>query len=312
MEIAGTLGDTELRIGTSIVLAQTHWFRGECGLAVDVTKAGLNLVPAESNHEHFAGPLPASIALRAWLVISLAELGQFDEAAAPAAAAIQIAEAMHHPLGILWAHRAAGNFQIVRGDWATARLRFERAIEVAREGQMGLDLPSVLASSAWTLACLGESTEALNRAQEAERCIERLAPDSEHARGHYLRVCHSYLRLGRMDDVERVLPRVLEMSPHFVARHAYALHLRGEIAAHPDRWRPKEAEECYCRALAVSEPRDMRPLVAHCHLGLGKLCRRTRQREKAREHLTTATAMYREMDMGFYLEQAEAEIKEPR
>ena len=41
----------------------------------------------------------------------------------------------------------------------------------------------------------------------------------------------------------------------------------------------------------------MRPLVAHCHLGLGKLYRRTGKREEAREHLTTATTMYREMDM---------------
>jgi hypothetical protein len=52
----------------------------------------------------------------------------------------------------------------------------------------------------------------------------------------------------------------------------------------------------------------MRPLVAHCHLGLGKLCRRTDKREEAREHLTTATTMYREMAMRFWLEHAEAEL----
>jgi hypothetical protein len=31
------------------------------------------------------------------------------------------------------------------------------------------------------------------------------------------------------------------------------------------------------------------PLVAHCHLGLGKLYRRTDKREQARKHLATAT-----------------------
>ena len=50
----------------------------------------------------------------------------------------------------------------------------------------------------------------------------------------------------------------------------------------------------------------MRPLVAHCHLGLGKLYRRTAKRQEVQEHLVTATAMYREMDMRFWLEQAEA------
>ena len=54
----------------------------------------------------------------------------------------------------------------------------------------------------------------------------------------------------------------------------------------------------------------MRPIVAHCHLGLGKLSRRAAKREQAREHLTTATAMYREMEMAFWLEKAEAEMRE--
>jgi hypothetical protein len=54
----------------------------------------------------------------------------------------------------------------------------------------------------------------------------------------------------------------------------------------------------------------MRPLVAHCHLGLGKLYRRIGKRDEAREHLTTARTMYREMGMPFWLEQAEAELRE--
>ena len=55
----------------------------------------------------------------------------------------------------------------------------------------------------------------------------------------------------------------------------------------------------------------MGPLLARCHLGLGKLYRRTGDGVKAQEHLTTAATMYREMDMGFWLEKAEAEIKGP-
>jgi hypothetical protein len=59
--------------------------------------------------------------------------------------------------------------------------------------------------------------------------------------------------------------------------------------------------------MALANELGMRPLVAHCHLGLGKVCRRTGKREQARGHLTTATTMYREMDMRFWLEQAEAD-----
>jgi hypothetical protein len=51
-------------------------------------------------------------------------------------------------------------------------------------------------------------------------------------------------------------------------------------------------------------------LVAHCHLGLCKLYRRTGKDEQARAHLAAATTMYRAMDIGFWLEQTEAEMKE--
>jgi predicted protein tyrosine phosphatase len=88
---------------------------------------------------------------------------------------------------------------------------------------------------------------------------------------------------------------------------AHALHLLGDIATHPDRFDAEPGEAHYRQALALAEPRSMRPLVAHCHLGLGKLYWRTGKREQAVEHLTTATTMYREMGMTYWLEKAEAE-----
>ena len=78
----------------------------------------------------------------------------------------------------------------------------------------------------------------------------------------------------------------------------------------PTAFDAESGEAHYREALALAEPRGMRPLVAHCHLGLGKLYRRTGKREQAQEHLATATTMYREMDMRFWLEQAEAEMRQ--
>ena len=52
----------------------------------------------------------------------------------------------------------------------------------------------------------------------------------------------------------------------------------------------------------------MRPLQAHCHRGLGTLYAATGQREQARAALATAIALYRDMDMTFWLPQAEAAL----
>jgi hypothetical protein len=86
--------------------------------------------------------------------------------------------------------------------------------------------------------------------------------------------------------------------------------LLGEIAA---LRQPKSAETArnhYREALSIAIRVEARPLIAHCHLGLGKLYRRTDQREQAQEHLTTATTMYREMGMTYWLEKADAELKD--
>jgi hypothetical protein len=50
--------------------------------------------------------------------------------------------------------------------------------------------------------------------------------------------------------------------------------------------------------------------AAHCHLRLGELHARTDQREQAHKHLTTATRMYREMEMRFWIERARADAEE--
>jgi hypothetical protein len=73
------------------------------------------------------------------------------------------------------------------------------------------------------------------------------------------------------------------------------------------RWRSRGRNDHYRQALVLAEELGMRPLVAHCHLGLGRLYRRTGDHAKAEEHLATATVMYREMGMTFWLEKADAE-----
>ena len=52
----------------------------------------------------------------------------------------------------------------------------------------------------------------------------------------------------------------------------------------------------------------MRPLQAHCHRGLGALYAATGQREQARSEFAVAIALYRNMDMTFWLPQTEAAL----
>jgi tetratricopeptide (TPR) repeat protein len=159
---------------------------------------------------------------------------------------------------------------------------------------------------------LGRSHLAAGRAADALPALERAVEQASTAgflANQPLRLAwlgEAHLLIGqarRADDIARQayeLARAQGERGH----EAYAGRLMGSVARH--RAEPDGAEAAYQTALALAEKLGMRPLVAHCHLGLGKLYRRTGDRAKAAEHLATATAMYREMDMGFWLEQAEA------
>jgi tetratricopeptide (TPR) repeat protein len=178
---------------------------------------------------------------------------------------------------------------------------------VLRTGNVVLSLSQAVAFSTWVLAQLGEASEALSRLREGEQLLERQA-----ARGVVVNLGWDYhslgracLLLGRLDEARCLADRAVKANQSQPGFAAHALHLLGDIATHPDRFDAERGESHYRQALALAEPRGMRPLVAHCHLGLGTLYRRTGKREQAYEHLTTATAMYREMDMRFWLEQAQ-------
>ena len=115
--------------------------------------------------------------------------------------------------------------------------------------------------------------------------------------------CHS---AGRIDEAAAHAREALELTRRLGARasEADALCLAGDVASTRGA---DEATGYYREALTLADALGMRPRVAHCHLGLGKLYRRTGTFELAQEHLGTATTLYREMDMPFWLEQAEVE-----
>ena len=118
----------------------------------------------------------------------------------------------------------------------------------------------------------------------------------------------AYLLADQVEDARACADRAVMLARERGERghEAWALRLLGEVASHPNGPDEATAEAHYGAAMALASELGMRPLVAHCHLGSGKLYRRTGDRTKAEEHLGTAMAMYREMGMLSYLAQAEA------
>jgi predicted ATPase len=314
LEVAGRVGDVKLRGLATMYLEQVHYSRGEYKRAVELAMRNLAASPADRVDEQLSVGTPGPVWDRMWLVMSLAELGRFAEATEHQAEAIRLAELTDYNYykyyGITLAYSAASMMHLLRGDWANARSVTEHWIGVMRAEKTGLLLPFAVASSAWILAQLGEEDEAVSRLRDGEQLLGKYAAAGfvGNLGWFYHALARACLLLGRLDEARRLGDRAIEISPSQAGFAAHALHLLGDVATHPDRFDADRGEAHYREALALAEPRGMRPLVAHCHRGLGTLYRRTSRRQRARQHLTAAMAMYREMDMAFWLERAQGEM----
>ena len=124
----------------------------------------------------------------------------------------------------------------------------------------------------------------------------------------------TYLLADRVEEARASADRAVGLARKRGERghEAWALRLLGEIASRHDHSDVATAEAHYRAAMTLASELGMRPILAHCHLGLGKLFHRTGDRAKSAEHLTIAAAMYREMDMGFWLEKAEGALRGDR
>jgi tetratricopeptide (TPR) repeat protein len=167
-----------------------------------------------------------------------------------------------------------------------------------------------------TSATLGAAYTLAGRIAEALPLLEQ---SIEQAVAIRLMFCHAhrvawlseaYLLAGRLDEAYTQAQRALEFSrAHKEWGHeAYALRLLGEVHARREPSEVEAAETHYRQALTLAEALGMRPLQAHCHLGLGILYTKTGQWEQAHTELSTAIALYRAMEMTFWLPQAEAAL----
>jgi hypothetical protein len=86
------------------------------------------------------------------------------------------------------------------------------------------------------------------------------------------------------------------------------LHLIGEIEARRGGDGLVAAERAFRESLALAVVHGMRPLQAHCHLGLGNVFTAGGDQAKALEHCGIAAAMMREMGMGIWLSRAETAL----
>jgi DNA-binding SARP family transcriptional activator len=307
---AEALGDRALSVQASYVLGLTHLDAGRSDLAIDLFRAVTTLAAAHAStesvaHGSYAHLRPAALA---WLGTALAHVGQFSEAVARAEEALRLAPDTR-PHDVLRALHCLGLVHCHRGDVAAARPLFERELALARSTENQDWLAAAHAGLGRALASAGQGEEAvglLERAIAMERAGTGVVP------AYRMRqLGEAYLAAGRVEEaLERGREALAELARRGKpggAAAAGALALVGAALAAREPPNFADAETHYREALELATPLGLAPLIARCHLGLGRLDRRQGDLRQAREHLDTALVTLKTMGMTLWAEQAERE-----
>jgi tetratricopeptide (TPR) repeat protein len=304
LAIGKALGDVGIHAGAYTYLAITNIGLGRFPEAIRCCEAAYALIPPERLYERFGQARLVANLSRGMLGLSLARLGRFSEGLTHATAALQIAQDAHQAYSISSSANELGHIWLGRGEYGEAERAYERSVEVWDTLQAGRwNVP--VTGLAVARCRLGRLSEGLALVEE-----DRGSPGlGTFQLSIGAALSEIYLLNGRLDEAAACARRALTVAREKGERafEADALHIAGEVAAAAGPHERAAAESHYRAAWSLADELGLRPLVAHCHLGLGKLDRRTDQREQAREHLVTASTMYREMGMTYWLEQAEAE-----
>ncbi len=244
--------------------------------------------------------------MRRYLVETLAECGEFEQGIGQFEEALRIAEAVDQPFSLAAACIGGGELYLLKGDLAKAVALLRRALGACETWQIAIHWPQAASALGYACALSGDDGGTVPLLEQA---VERAASGGLHHESVTLpRLGEAHLMAGRRPEAIACAERALELARRREERahEAWALRLLGEIAARGQPPDVAEAEARYGEALAVAEALGMRPLAAHCHLGLGTLYGRVGRAAEARADLTAAAALYRAMDMMFWLARAEA------
>jgi tetratricopeptide (TPR) repeat protein len=302
------VGDLVVQVRANINLGLNAYSAGDYGRAQAFQVKNLQLIPSGQFRERFGFAFLPAVNALSILASALAQRGAFDEAVRHGQAAMELAEEVGHPYSVAGACWRVGGLYTLRGDLGRARPILSRARSLAEELTIGFLLPAVALELSALAVLEGHAQDALSLVPAARAALENGLEWWEALAE--LRLGEALLAAGRVDEARVAATRALDLARERgeQGHEAWALRLLGEIAAQPRATAADEAASHYRQALALAERLDMRPLAAHCHLGLGEAFRHASALADARDHLTAATTMYREMAMPLWLAKAEAAI----
>ena len=301
-------GDVPLEMAANQYLGLARYAAGDFRRSVERLQAVVQASPPAgmsfgwTNAGSRAGFLAVNVS---WLARAFAELGDFRVGITYGEQGLALAESVDDPYSRALACIGFGYLYLVRGDLDHAIPLLERGRAATRERSMPLVELQAVRNLGLAYARAGRAPEGLALLEQALHEVDsrRLTVQQVTVLGL---LAETYLMAERLTDALVTATKTLDVARERGQRgeETVALRLLADIAVvlNPDTAEP--AESHYRASARLAEELDMRPQLARCQLGLGRLQLRQGMRLDAEEALGSAAVLLSDMEMGFWLKQA--------
>jgi class 3 adenylate cyclase/tetratricopeptide (TPR) repeat protein len=284
LALARELDDQALHVATQMYVARARLSRGECECAIEMLRGIIDTLDTRPRDDFLGLPvLPAAFA-RSHLAVALAETGAFTEAERHAEEASRRAEVSGQPDSIMFAQWSAGSVALVRGHAEEAVGVFDRLLALCRAHDLDAYVSRIMAALGCARARVGKTAEGISLLEHAAALDSGAEPQTTHTQA-LTALSEAYFLGGDLRSAVATADRALKRATTAEERgaEAYACWVLGmALAAGPGRL--AQAEERFMTATGIATQLGLRPLLAHCDLGLGDLYQRQGEGAKARDH----------------------------
>jgi DNA-binding SARP family transcriptional activator len=305
LRLADESGDAALQVPTRLYLGQALVARGDYDDAEAVLRKNCELRGELARQRYGLPGYPVAFSLTA-LARCAAERGEFADAVAAGAQAIELADAVDQPFTTVATYPGVALTFLRRGDGARSIDLLERARALSRPKDFEW-------YARWADASLGYAYHLMGGAAESVPLLEAALRDVAGAGTITLKAMwltwlgEVHLARGRFEDARTAATRAVDVAEHHrhLGQLAFAHWLLSEVSL-AEGASADVVESHLDRALALADPRRMRPLMAHCRLTRGKLGAARGKLEAAAGEIDAARAAYQAMEMPYWRARAEA------
>ena len=307
LAVAASFSNFSMRVMGSCRLAQAQHALGNYDRAVDILRQVLAALQGDLSRERFEMAALPSVWARSWLAWTLAELGEFDEAAALGEEGLAIAVSAEHVYSRFQAFFGLGIVHLIRGRPDSAIPPLEQGLVLARLENVSFFVPFITAPLGAAYALAGRVDAGVGLLEQAiEQAGSMGLVATQSLRLAWLAEAH--LMAGRLEVATIHAQRALQLAEDRRERGqaAYGRRLLADIDAEKRDADGPATAAAYRGALEAAQALRMRPVAAQCLFGLGRLNQRMGRSDEARRELTDALSWFSAMGMTVWIDRTRA------